>query len=153
MKMVWNLHDLLKIPGSPRNQNPAKLVTEPSLNIQTLNSPDGSIQFYRAVDAYATSYSPCRIGVPDKCSTRTASGANLKKGVIGVIRSWYNSMKGAPVYIPGYGFATIEDIGAGFSDRHWIDLGYSDNDWVSWSSYVTVYFLIPAPTNILYILE
>jgi len=122
-------------------------------NIQTVNTSDGPIQFYRAVDAYATSYSPCRIGVPDKCSNRTASGAELQKGVIGVIRSWYNSMKGSSVYIPGYGFATIEDIGAGFSDRHWVDLGYSDDDWVSWSRYVTVYFLIPAPANLLFILE
>jgi 3D (Asp-Asp-Asp) domain-containing protein len=62
-------------------------------------------------------------------------------------------MRGAAVYIPGYGFATVEDIGAGFSDRHWIDLGYSDEDWVSWSGYVTVYFLTPIPSNIMYVLE
>ena len=113
---------------------------------------DGPIEYYRAVEAYATSYSPCRLGV-DYCSSRTASGATLQKGVIGVIRSWYNVMRGQPVYIPGYGFATIEDIGAGFSDRHWVDLGYTDEDWVSWSRYVTVYFLTPVPANIMWILE
>jgi uncharacterized protein YabE (DUF348 family) len=123
------------------------------ITIQTTNTPDGPIEYYRSVDAYATSYSPCRIGVPDQCSSRTASGAELKKGVIGVIRSWYNYMKGAAVYITGYGFATIEDIGAGFSDRHWVDLGYTDDDWVSWSGHVTVYFLTPAPSSIMYILE
>ena len=88
-----------------------------------------------------------------KCSSTTASGAELRKGVIGVIRSWYNYMRGSRVYIPGYGFGTIEDIGAGFPDRYWVDLGYSDEDWVSWSRYVKVYFLAPIPTNILYILN
>jgi 3D (Asp-Asp-Asp) domain-containing protein len=62
-------------------------------------------------------------------------------------------MRGLLVYIPGYGFATIEDIGAGFPDRHWVDLGYSDKDFVTWSGYVTVYFVAPAPANIMYILE
>jgi len=123
------------------------------VSIQTENTADGPIQFWRKVEAYATSYSPCRIGVPDKCSNRTASGKELQKGVIGVIRSWYNTMKGLPVYISGYGFATIEDIGGGFPDRHWVDLGYSDSDWVNWSGNVTVYFLAPAPANIMYILE
>ena len=121
--------------------------------LQTVDTPEGPLQYWRAVEAYATSYSPCRIGIPDKCSSRTASGAELRKGVIGVIRSWYNYMRGARVFIPGYGFATIEDIGGGFSDRHWVDLGYSDADWVRWSQYVTVYFLAPVPSNILYVLE
>ncbi len=123
------------------------------ITIQTVNTPDGPIQYWRAVDAYATSYSPCRIGLPDQCSNRTASGKELQKGVIGVIRSWYNNMRGLAVYITGYGYATIEDIGAGFSDRDWVDLGYSDDDWVSWAGYVTVYFLSPAPANIMYLLE
>ena len=121
--------------------------------INSVDTPKGTFQYYRTVDAYATSYSPCRIGVPDKCSSITASGIELRKGVIGVIRSWYNTMKGANVYIPGYGLATIEDIGAGFPDRNWVDLGFSDEDWVSWSSYVTVYFLTPIPSNIMYILN
>jgi len=120
--------------------------------IQSVSTPDGPIEYYRAVDAYATSYSPCRLGV-DYCSSRTASGATLQKGVVGVIRSWYNVMKGQAVYITGYGFATIEDIGAGFSDRHWVDLGYTDEDWISWSRNVTVYFLTPIPANIMWILE
>jgi uncharacterized protein YabE (DUF348 family) len=122
-------------------------------NIQTLDTSAGPIQYWRAVEAYATSYSPCRIGIPDRCSYYTASGAELKKGVIGVIRSWYNNMRGQAVYIPGYGFGTIEDIGAGFSDRHWVDLGYSDKDWQRWSGFVTVYFLTPVPANIMYALE
>jgi uncharacterized protein YabE (DUF348 family) len=123
------------------------------INLRTVDTPEGSVQYYRAVEAFATSYSPCRIGIEGKCSNRTASGATLQKGVIGVIRPWYNAMQGAQVYIPGYGFATIQDIGAGVPGQHWVDLGYSDDDWVSWSQVVTVYFLAPAPPNILYILD
>jgi 3D (Asp-Asp-Asp) domain-containing protein len=136
-----------------KSPTPRKVGFGTKVTIQTQNTSDGPIQYYRAVDVYATSYSPCRLGIAGYCSNRTASGAELKKGVIGVIRPWYNYMKGASVYIPGYGFATIEDIGAGFSDRHWVDLGYSDEDWVSWSRYVTVYFLLPIPENILFILN
>jgi uncharacterized protein YabE (DUF348 family) len=124
-----------------------------NIPIRTVNTPNGVIQYWRAVDVFATSYSPCRIGQPDQCSYHTASGTELKKGVIGVIRSWYNAMQGQAVYIPGYGFATIEDIGGGYPGRRWIDLGYSDEDWVSWSGSVTVYFLTPVPENILYLLE
>lgn len=123
------------------------------INLRSVDTPEGPVQYYRAVEAYATSYSPCRIGVAGQCSDRTASGATLQKGVIGVIRSWYNAMKGTRVYIPGYGIATIEDIGAGVPGQHWVDLGYSDADWVGWSRVVTVYFLAPPPANILYILE
>lgn len=123
------------------------------INLQTVDTPEGPIQYYRVIQAYATSYSPCRIGIPGKCSSTTASGKTLQKGVIGVIRSWYNVMKGQTVYISGYGFATIEDIGAGVSGSHWVDLGYSDEDWISWSRTVTVYFLTPVPSTILWLLE
>lgn len=123
--------------------------------IRTLNTPDGPIQYWRAVQAYASSYSPCRSGVPNKCYPNTSSGKPVQKGVIAVTIEWYRYMKGMSVYIPGYGFATIEDVGAGLPDRHWVDLGYSDEDWVGWGQYVTVYFLAPAPSpdNIMWILE
>jgi uncharacterized protein YabE (DUF348 family) len=123
------------------------------INLRSVDTPAGPVQYYRAVQVYATSYSPCRIGIAGQCSDRTASGATLQKGVIGVIRSWYNVMRGQRVYIPGYGFATIEDIGAGVSGQHWVDLGYSDDDWVGWARPATVYFLAPVPANLLYILD
>ncbi|NIR65798.1 MAG: hypothetical protein GWN00_25280, partial [Aliifodinibius sp.] len=82
-------------------------------SIKEASTPDGVIQYWRAVTVYATSYSPCRLGVEDYCSSTTASGATLRKGVIGVTRNWYNYMQGQQVYVPGYGYATIEDIGAG----------------------------------------
>jgi 3D (Asp-Asp-Asp) domain-containing protein len=62
-------------------------------------------------------------------------------------------MQGQPVYIPGYGHATVEDVGGGIPGRFWIDLGYSDNDYEAWGDWVTVYFLTPVPQNVVYILE
>jgi len=123
------------------------------IEVKTTSTADGPIEYWRAVDAFATSYSPCRLGIDGYCNSTTASGKQLQKGMIGVVRGWYNYMVGQRVYIPGYGFATIEDIGAGVSGRHWVDLGYTDEDWVQWSQTVTVYFLTPVPANVLWGLD
>lgn len=122
--------------------------------VRTAQTADGTIEYWRKVEVYATSYSPCRLGV-DYCDNITSSGAILQKGVIAVIRSWFLSMRGTPVYVPGYGRATIEDVGGGIAGQHWIDLGYKDNDFVLWHQPVTLYFLtpIPAPENIMWVLE
>jgi uncharacterized protein YabE (DUF348 family) len=113
---------------------------------------DGNtIQYWRAVRVYTTSYSPCR-SAADRCYPGTASGKPVQKGVVAVVSRWYPSMVGLPVYIPGYGYATIEDIGGGFSDRYWVDLGWSDEDFQLMEGWNTIYFLAPVPANILYIL-
>ena len=110
------------------------------------------IEYWRAVQMYATSYSPCRSG-GDRCYGGTSSGKSLKKGMVGLRYSWYLSMGGQPLYIPGYGFASVEDVCGGCVGKPWIDLGYSDNNYETWSSWVTVYFLTPVPANIVYVLE
>jgi 3D (Asp-Asp-Asp) domain-containing protein len=115
--------------------------------VHTETVDGATIQYWRKLTAYATSYSPCTI-YADHCSYTTASGATLSKGVIAVVRSWYNQLKGAQVYIPGYGQATIADIGGGVGGQNWVDLGYSESDYVGWHQNVTVYFLAPAPANI-----
>jgi len=113
-----------------------------------------TFQYWRAIEMYATSYSPCRSGVPDRCFSGTASGLPLKKGVVAVQKDWYYALQGVEVFIPGYGRAVIADLGGGFPDgRAWIDLGYSDSDWQNWSGWVTVYFLAPAPAEIPYMLQ
>lgn len=118
------------------------------IQIQTLNTPDGQIQYWRAVQMYTTSYSPCGSGTP-KCSYGTASGLPVKHGVVALIPSLYNQLAGSQVYIPGYGVGVIGDVGGGFPDgRLWIDLGYSDGDYQNWSGFHTVYFLAPAPVRI-----
>jgi uncharacterized protein YabE (DUF348 family) len=115
--------------------------------VKSLNTPSGTIQYYRAVTMYATSYSPCRI-YKDRCSYNTASGATLQKGVAALTRAMYNLFQGARLYIPGYGIASVQDIGAGIPGQYWIDLGYSESDFVNWHQNVTVYFLTPVPANV-----
>ena len=122
------------------------------INIRTLQTPDGPIEYWRAVEVYGSTYSPCRSG-GDKCYPNTSSGKPVQKGVIAVTLDWYRYMQGLPAYVPNYGFGTIEDVGGGLPDRHWIDLGYSDDDWVGWGGWMTIYFLTPVPSNIMWILE
>jgi uncharacterized protein YabE (DUF348 family) len=119
--------------------------------IRTMNTPNGVIEYWRAVPVYATSYSPCNSDA-DRCYYKTASGKPVQQGVVGVLRSWYLAMQGQPVYIPTYGMATIEDVGAGIPGKYWVDLGYTDEDYVPHHEWTTLYFLTPVPDTILWIL-
>ena len=119
--------------------------------VKTITTADGTFEYWRAVNVYATSYSPCRLGT-GSCNTRTASGAELVKGIVAVRLSWYRYMKGAGVYIPGYGTGIVADVGGGISGKYWIDLGFTDADFQAWHQNTTIYFLTPVPANILYIL-
>ncbi|HEY3343717.1 MAG TPA: ubiquitin-like domain-containing protein [Anaerolineaceae bacterium] len=104
-----------------------------------------TLHYYRKITVYATSYTDCDAG---HCNGGTASGAKVTRGVVAVIPSWYSYLQGAQVYIPGYGQATIEDVGGGIPGTNWIDLGYSVGEYQSWHSNVTLYFLAPAPANV-----
>ena len=112
--------------------------------VRTLNTGSGTIEYWRVIPVYATSYSPCRSGTSE-CYSLSASGLPVTRGVIGVIRGWYNQMRGWPVFVPEYGPGTIEDIGAGFADRDWIDLGFADDDYEAWYDWTNLYFLTPVP--------
>ncbi|MEE9217211.1 MAG: ubiquitin-like domain-containing protein [Anaerolineales bacterium] len=120
------------------------------IQIQTVATSDGPLDYWRAVDMYATSYSPSRAGVsPDARNFGiTASGKRLVKGLVAIDRSLIPF--GTLMYVPGYGYAEAADTGSGVKGR-WIDLGYEDDNWISWSGNVTVYFLTPVPTSIVYI--
>lgn len=120
--------------------------------IKSLSTPEGPIEYWRSVSMYATSYSPCRI-FKDRCDSYTASGAELKKGIVAMRGYWYRYYGGTQVYVPGYGFGTVADVGGGIPGQFWIDLGYSDSDYVSWHQMVTVYFLTPVPDQIPYIVQ
>lgn len=119
--------------------------------VRTLNTGTGKIEYWRAVEVYATSYSPCNSS-PDRCYPNTASGQPVQRGVIAVTRAWYNQMLGQGVYIPGYGTAVVSDLGGGVAGKKWIDLGFSDSDYEIWHQTVTLYFLTPVPENVPYVI-
>jgi uncharacterized protein YabE (DUF348 family) len=123
---------------------PRKLGYGTKIVVRTLSTTYGTIEYWRAIPIYATSYSPCNLGVP-YCGERTASGKSVQRGIVGVIRSWYNLMRGWPVFVPDYGPGTIEDIGAGIAGRDWIDLGFTDENFEPWHQWTTLYFLTPVP--------
>ena len=120
--------------------------------IHTVDTPSGPLEYWRALRVYATSYAPCRSGT-EQCYSGTAGGLPVQRGVVGVVRRWWYSMNGLQVYVPGYGRATISDIGGGIPGTPWIDLGFKDDDYESWHQWVTIYFLTPVPDSILYNLE
>lgn len=122
------------------------------IEVKTATVEGAQIEYWRAVQMYATSYSPCRSGT-DQCHSGTSSGKSLRKGMVGLRQSWYLSMQGQRLYIPGYGYATVEDVCGGCVGKPWIDLGFSDNNFEPWHSWVTVYFLTPVPANVIYVLE
>jgi uncharacterized protein YabE (DUF348 family) len=122
------------------------------IEIKTATVDGVQIEYWRAVQMYATAYSPCHSGVAN-CGATTASGKQLTNGMVALRLSWYLSMRGQQLYIPGYGYGSVEDVCGGCVGKAWIDLGYSDANYKGWSSWVTVYFLTPVPSNILYTLE
>jgi len=117
------------------------LVREPVTRIQgygtkivvrTLQTPEGPVEYWRAVEMIATSYSPCRSsGEPGRCYPGTSLGLPVKRGVVAVIYEWFIPMGWHTVYVPGYGHAVIADVGGGIPGEYWIDLGFSDDDYES----------------------
>jgi uncharacterized protein YabE (DUF348 family) len=127
-----------------REPQPRRIGYGTKIVIRTLNTPDGSIEYWRALKMWATSYSPSRAGVPADYEWFgiTACGKKLTKGIVAIDNRYipFHTM----MYVPGYGYAEACDIGGGVIGR-WIDLGYSDHNYKSWHQYVTVYFLTPVP--------
>jgi 3D (Asp-Asp-Asp) domain-containing protein len=120
--------------------------------VRTLSTSDGTIEYWRTVQMWATSYSPSRAGVsPDARNFGiTASGKPLTKGLVAIDRRLIPF--GTRMYVPGYGFAEAADTGSGVLGT-WIDLGYDDDNYEQWAQFVTVYFLTPVPpaSNIVWV--
>lgn len=114
------------------------------IEIKTLSTADGVIEYWRAIEMYATSYSPSRAGVPEDYQWFgiTACGIQAEKGVVAIDRNYVPFF--TPLYVPGYGHALACDTGSAINGRD-IDLGYDDDNWESWHWNVMVYFLTPVP--------
>lgn len=115
-----------------------------AITLRVVDTPDGPVEYWRAVRMYATSYSPARAGTPVTAPWygRTRTGKLLTKGMVAVDRSIIPL--GTPLYIPRYGLATAEDTGGGVRGLM-IDLGFEDANYEGWHEYVTVYFRTPVP--------
>jgi 3D (Asp-Asp-Asp) domain-containing protein len=137
------------IASQPRNR---KVGFGTKVVIRSLDTPDGKIQYWRAITVYATAYSPCGLGNVAKCYYGTSLGLPVQRGVIAVIYKWYLLMGGQSAYVPGYGKAVIADVGGGIPGKNWIDLGFTDADLEEWHQNVTLYFLTPVPADIPWIL-
>lgn len=111
---------------------------------RSVETADGVITYWRALTFWATAYSPRYTGG----NTTTASGKQLRKGLVGIDVNYipYGTM----MYVPGYGYAEAADTGRIIG--RWIDLGYSDDDFEPWHQWVTVYFLWPPPAVIPWII-
>ncbi len=117
------------------------------VTIKTLETPNGTLHYWRVIKMRAASYKPSSTGTAavDPLYGITASGQKLRKGIVAVDPALIPL--GTPLYIPNYGEAVAGDTGGGVKGRV-IDLGYSDNDYQEWSGSVDVYLLAPAPAQI-----
>ena len=111
-----------------------------------------TIEYWRALTLFSTYYKPCIPGTT-MCYYGTASGTRVRKGSVAMVYPWYLLFAGEQLYIPGYGFGTVEDNNGAwtnsFGDTYWVDLGYAETDVIDWvNQYVTVYFLTPVPANV-----
>jgi len=119
-----------------------------------------TIQYYRALRLMTTSYSPCRSASPDgRCLYGTSSGLPVQQGTVAMVYSWYLAFGFDRLYIPGYGYATVGDVGAGCPPaaacpniHYWVDLAWTDAAYQPMAGWTTVYFLTPVPQNLVYIL-
>jgi 3D (Asp-Asp-Asp) domain-containing protein len=111
--------------------------------MRSIQTGDGTVEYWRALQVYATSYKPSDTG-----SNITATGKILKKGIIGVNPRYIPY--GTILYVEGYGYGEAADTGN--IGPRWIDLGYTDEDFVGWHRNVTVYFVWPPPEKIVWII-
>jgi len=116
------------------------------ITVQTMDSPDGPVEYYRALDFYATSYYPKMTSPP--WYGAVACGGKWQPGYVAVDLNYIPC--GTRLYIPGYGFAVAMDTA--YISGAWIDLGYPDDAYVGWHRHVTVYFLTPVPSSVSWVI-
>jgi uncharacterized protein YabE (DUF348 family) len=120
--------------------------------IRTATVDGVTIEYWRALTLYATYYIPCD-PVTKKCLYYTSTRTLVQKGAVAMTYPWFLLLAHERLYIPGYGYGTVEDTNGGYSSAYgtsyWIDLGFGQDDVVNWDSHnVTVYFLTPVPANV-----
>jgi uncharacterized protein YabE (DUF348 family)/3D (Asp-Asp-Asp) domain-containing protein len=117
--------------------------------IRTLDTPEGPIEYWRKVRAYATSYSAATAGTPKtaKWYGITATGLPMRKGIVAVDPKVISL--GTKLYVSGYGVGLAADTGGGVRGK-WVDLGYDDDNLQGWWWWVDAYLLTPVPGSVNY---
>jgi len=112
--------------------------------IRELETPEGTIKYWRRIRMLATSYSASTAGKPrdHPLFGITRTGLRARKGIVAVDPKVINL--GTWVYVPGYGIGLAADTGGMIKGRH-IDLCYDDDNLVLWYRWVDVYLLAPPP--------
>ena len=112
--------------------------------VRTLDTPDGTVSYWRVLRMYVTSYHPVA------GDNTTATGKTLQKGIVGA--DVHLLPYGSQVYVAGYGVGDVQDTGPSRANPLWLDLGYTNEDYRGWYGYHDVYLLTPVPANIDYTL-
>jgi uncharacterized protein YabE (DUF348 family) len=131
---------LAQAPVTRVNKYGAKIV------LREVDTPNGSLTYWRKVRMFATSYTAATAGTPRTSPYYgiTRTGLRAGYGIVavdpGVVRLY------TQLYVPGYGQAVAGDTGGGVRGR-WIDLGYEDGQAASWGRCVDVYLIGPPPPS------
>jgi len=112
--------------------------------IRELETPEGTIRYWRKLRVLATSYSAATSGkAPDHPRYGiTRLGWQATRGVIAVDPRVINFH--TRIYVPGYGIGTAADTGGRIKGLH-IDLGYDEHNLELWYRWVDIYLLDPPP--------
>ncbi len=113
--------------------------------IRSIDTPYGTLEYWRKMTVYVTSYAPCPYG-ETPCYFGSSSGMPVQEGLIATYLSWYRAMKFQRLYVPGYGIGTIGDVGRHPDGIPWIDVAYTNETYIPWGQWETVYFLAPIPS-------
>lgn len=111
---------------------------------RTMETPYGTIEYWRKIRMLATSYSKSTAGTPvdHPWYGWTRSGLPMRHGIVAIDPDIIALM--SDVYVPGYGPGLAADTGGVILGRR-IDLGYDDDNLVLWLKWVDVYVLTPVP--------
>ena len=111
---------------------------------QRLDTPDGTIRYWRKLRLKTTSYTPATCGKsrdhPQYGITKL--GWRATKGIVAVDPRVISLR--TEVYVPGYGLATAADTGGAIKWKR-IDLCYDEGNLVQWHNWSDVYLLWPPP--------
>jgi 3D (Asp-Asp-Asp) domain-containing protein len=127
-----------------REPETRKIAYGTKILVRTLETPDGSIEYWRRIPVFLTSYTEATCGkTPDHpWYGLTRLGWKMRRGIIAVDPRVINML--SELYVPGYGRGTAADTGGLIIGRH-IDLGHEVDDFVMWFEWGYVYVLTPAP--------